>query len=69
MLLPLHALPVGHSGTVELLVLEGSDAKTISGLGIVLGSQIESVEGGFSFDDKSLMITPELSSQILIRTL
>ena len=69
MLLPLHALPVGHSGTVELLVLEGSDAKTISGFGIVLGSQIESVDGGFSFNDKSLMITPELSSQILIRTL
>ena len=69
MLLPLNALPAGHSGTVELLVLEGSDAKTISGLGIVLGSQIESVEGGFSFDGKSLMITPELCSQILIRTL
>ena len=69
MLLPLHALPVGQSGRVELLVLEGADAKTISGLGIDLGSQIESVDGGFTFDGKSAMITPELSSQILIRTL
>ena len=69
MLLPLHALPVGQSGRVELLVLEGADAKTISGLGINLGSQIESVDGGFTFDGKSAMITPELSSQILIRTL
>ena len=69
MLIPLHALPVGQSGRVELLVLEGADSKTVSGLGIDLGSQIESVDGGFSFGGKLLMITPELSSQILIRTL
>ena len=69
MLLPLHALPDGQSGRVELLILSGADAKTISGMGIVVGSKIESSGDGISIDGKPLEITPELSSQILIRTL
>jgi DtxR family Mn-dependent transcriptional regulator len=69
MLLPLHALPDGQSGRVELFILEGTDAKTIAGMGIVLGSEIQSVCDGFSIGGKSLVVAPELSSQILIRTL
>ena len=69
MLLPLHALPIDMSGEVELLVLEGADTRTLEGLGIVVGSTIQSTKGGFSLNGKRIEITSALASRILVRTL
>ncbi len=69
MLLPLHALPIGMSGEIELLVLEGADTRTLEGLGIVVGSTIQSTGNGFSLNGQRIEITPALASRILVRTL
>ena len=69
MLLPLHALPIGMSGEIELLVLEGADTRTLEGLGIVVGSNIQSTGNGFSLNGQRIEITPALASRILVRTL
>lgn len=69
MLLPLHALPIGMSGEIELLVLEGADTRTLEGLGIVVGSTIQSTDNGFSLNGQRIEITPALASRILVRTL
>ena len=68
MLIPLHALPVGLSGDVELLVLEGADIRTLAGLGIVAGSTMQSTDEGFTVNGHGIQITPALASRILIRT-
>ena len=69
MLLPLHALPIGMSGEIELLVLEGADTRTLEDLGIVVGSTIQSTGDGFSLNGQRIEITPALASRILVRTL
>jgi len=68
MLLPLHALPEGMSGKIELIVLEGAEVKTLEGLGIDLGSTIEMTEDGLSMNGKVVNVTSAMASQILIRT-
>lgn len=68
MLIPLHALPVGMSGDVELLVLEGADIRTLEGLGIVAGSTIQSTDDGLIVNGRGIQITPALAARILIRT-
>ena len=69
MLLPLHTLPAGMSGKVELIVLEGAEIRTLNGTGVDLGSVIKMTEDGFSMNGKTVQITSALASQILIRTL
>ncbi len=69
MLLPLHALPEGQSGEVEMMVLEGTDLRTMSGLGVSVGSVIESKGGEFTINGETMVISAEISSRILIRTL
>ena len=69
MLLPLHALPNGLSGQIELMVLEGTDIRTMSELGVEVGSVIDSIGNQYSIDGKSILISSEIASQILVRTL
>ena len=69
MLLPLHALPTNQSGRIELMVLEGTDVRTMSGIGIEVGSEIESLGDEYSIGGKSMSITLEIASLILVRTL
>jgi DtxR family Mn-dependent transcriptional regulator len=69
MLLPLHALPNGQSGQIELMVLEGTDIRTMGSLGVEVGSIIDSIENQYSIDGKSILIGSEIASQILVRTL
>ena len=68
MLIPLHALPVGMSGEVELMILEGADIRTLEGLDIAVGSMIKSTDKGFTINGQGIQITPALSARILIRT-
>ena len=68
MLLPLHALPNGHSGQIELIVLEGTDVRTMSSLGVEVGSVIDSIENQYSIDGKAILISTEIASLILVRT-
>ena len=70
MLLPLHAMPVHTHGLVELLVVEGTEIRTLNNLGLDIGSRVESVgDSAYVINEKQLNIAPSLASQILIRTL
>ena len=69
MLLPLHAMPIGTSGEVELLVLEGADTRTLEALGIVVGTTIDSTDKGLTINGKTIQISSNLAARILIRTL
>ena len=54
---------------MELLVVEGTEMRTLSNLGLAIGSRIESVgESTYLINEKQLDIAPSLAGQILIRT-
>ena len=61
-------MPVGTAGEVDLLVLEGTDIRTLEELGIAVGSTIESTDEGFTVDGQDLQISATMSARILIRT-
>ena len=68
MLLPLHALPKGKSGEVELMVLDGTDVRTMKNVGVTVGTEIESNGRDFLIQGKVLTVSSEIASRILIRT-
>ncbi len=69
MLVPLRALPEGMDGRIELMVLEGADARTLEQLGITTGSRVRSTGEGYQFDGSRLEVSKQLASRILVRTL
>jgi len=68
MLLPLHVLPEGKSGKVELIILDGAGIRTLQDMGVQIGSEIEMSRDGFSINESKVEISSALSSRILIRT-
>ncbi len=68
MLLPLHAIQSGSSGTIELLVLEGAETRTLDDFGISIGANVEFNDGVYTIAGERLDISRELASRILIRT-
>jgi len=68
MLLPLNSLPENSSGVVELFILEGTEIETVKRLELEIGSVIELKDGSYWIDGKTLQISPDLASLILIRT-
>jgi DtxR family Mn-dependent transcriptional regulator len=69
MLVPLRALPEGMDGSIELMVLEGADVRTLEQLGIVTGTRVRSTGDGYQFDGLRLNVSKQLASRILVRTL
>ena len=67
-LLPLNALPVGMSSTVELVIVDGIDAKTLQDLGIEVNAQIVRSSDGFTVGGVEMSISNALQSRILVRT-
>ena len=67
-LIPLHALSNGSSGSIEMIVLEGTEIRSLEKLGLSVGAKIESVDDNYILDGQRLNITAGLASQILIRT-
>jgi len=67
-LLPLNALPVGMSSTVELVIVDGIDAKTLQDLGIEVNAQIVKSSDGFTVGGVDMSISNALQSRILVRT-
>ncbi|MBO57717.1 MAG: hypothetical protein CMA77_01825 [Euryarchaeota archaeon] len=67
-LLPLSALPEGMQSTVELLVFDGVDCKTLGDSGITVDAKIERTSGGFEIDGVEMVISKSLQSRILVRS-
>ena len=66
-LLPLSVLPEGLSSTVELLVLDGVDRRTLDDIGIKIDNVIEKTSSGFVIDGVEITISKSLQSRILVR--
>jgi len=66
-LLPLSVLPEGLSSTVELLVLDGVDCRTLDDIGIKIDNVIEKTSSGFVIDGVEIAISKSLQSRILVR--
>nr|AIF08162.1 Mn-dependent transcriptional regulator [uncultured marine group II/III euryarchaeote KM3_27_D02] len=67
-LLPLRSLPEGVPGTIELLVIDGVEARTLADLGIQPGAKITRMQGSFEVDGKETQLSEELQGRILART-
>ena len=67
-ILPLSALPEGMSSTVELLVFDGVDSKTLQDSGIDVDAVVEKTSDGFTVDGVAMSISKSLQSRILVRS-
>jgi len=67
-LLPLRSLPEGVPGTIELLVIDGVEARTLADLGIKPGVKITRMQGSFEVDGVEAQLSEELQGRILART-
>ena len=67
-LLPLSALPVDSLGQVELVVIDGTDARTLSDMGLEVGSVVQNNGGNWLVNGVSMTLSNTLQSRILVRT-
>ncbi len=67
-LLPLSALPVNSLGQVELVVIDGMDARTLSDMGINVGSMVQNNGDDWLVNGVSMSLSNTLQSRILVRT-
>ena len=67
-LLPISALPSGSSATVELIVMDATDARTLEVAGLGLGTKVQSTEDGLFCGDYRLQMSKPLLLRILART-
>jgi len=67
-LLPLSALPVNSLGQVELVVIDGMDARTLSDMGINVGSVVQNNGDDWLVNGVSMRLSNTLQSRILVRT-
>ncbi len=67
-LLPLSALPVGSPGVVELVVIDGMDARTLSDMGLMVGSKVQNNGDDWQVNGVRMSLSNTLQSRILVRT-
>ena len=68
LLLPLSALPVGSTATIELMVMRPTDVRTLEMIGIGVGTKISSTEEGICIDSSLIELSKPVSLRILART-
>ncbi len=70
MLIPLHALPQGSEGLIELIVADGAKIRTFQNLEVDIGVRVQSIEEDtYRIGQQTVKITSSLAGHILIRTL
>jgi DtxR family Mn-dependent transcriptional regulator len=67
-LLPLRSLPEGVPGTIELLVIDGVERRTLADLGIKPGARITRLQDRFEVDGVDAQLSEALQGRILART-
>ena len=67
-LLPLSALPVDSLGQIELVVIDGTDARTLSDMGLEVGSVVQNNGGDLLINGVGMNLSNTLQSRILVRT-
>ena len=68
LLLPLSALPVGSTATIELMVMRPTDVRTLEMIGIGVGTKVSSTDEGIHSDGSLIELSKTVSLRILART-
>ena len=68
LLLPLSALPVDSTATIELLVMRPTDVRTLEVTGIGVGTKVSSTKDGIYSDGSLIELSKATSLRILART-
>ena len=68
LLLPLSALPIGSTATIEMMAMRPTDARTLEVTGIGIGAKISSTDDGISCNGTIVEMSRNISLRILART-
>ena len=68
LLLPLSALPIGSTATIEMMVMRPTDVRTLEVTGVRIGAKINSTDDGITCNGTIVKMTKALSLRILART-
>ena len=68
LLLPLSALPMGSTATIEMMVMRPTDVRTLEVTGVEIGAKISSTEDGIICNGTIVKMTKAISLRILART-
>ena len=68
LLLPLSALPIGSTATIEMMVMRPTDARTLEVSGVGIGTKVSSTDEGISCNGSVIEMTKAISLRILART-
>ncbi len=68
LLLPLSALPIGSTATIEMMAMRPTDARTLKVTGIEVGVKVNSTDDGITCNGTIVKMTKALSLRILART-
>ena len=68
LLLPLSALPIGSTATIEMMVMRPTDVRTLEVTGVGVGAKINSTDDGITCNGTIVKMTKALSLRILART-
>jgi DtxR family Mn-dependent transcriptional regulator len=68
LLLPLSALPIGSTATIEMMVMRPTDVRTLEVTGIGVGVKVNSTDDGITCNGTIVKMTKALSLRILART-
>ena len=68
LLLPLSALPIGSTATIEMMVMRPTDVRTLEVTGVEIGAKVSSTEDGITCNGTIVKMTKAISLRILART-
>jgi DtxR family Mn-dependent transcriptional regulator len=68
LLLPLSALPLGSTATIEIMAMRPTDARTLEMTGVKIGSKVSSTDDGISCNGSVIKMSKAISLRILART-
>ena len=68
LLLPLSALPMGSTATIEMMVMRPTDVRTLEVTGVEIGAKVSSTEDGITCNGTIVKMTNAISLRILART-
>ena len=68
LLLPLSALPMGSTATIEMMVMRPTDVRTLEVSGVEIGAKVSSTEDGITCNGTIIKMTKAISLRVLART-
>ena len=67
LLLPLSALPIGSTATIEMMVMRPTDVRTLKMTGVGIGTKVSSTDDGISCNGSVIEMSKAISLRILAR--